>query len=107
MHQLWQMCGSMSSALHLPCGLFRLCEMCIRDRCEPYITADYRGTMEDTDLVMAGVYTLLELLEADRVIIAIESNKPEAIRVLTEIAENKRDQKDQVKVCLLYTSRCV
>lgn len=45
-----------------------------------------------------GVYTLLELLEVNRVIIAIESNKPEAIRVLTEIAENKRDQKDQVKV---------
>ncbi len=66
--------------------------------CEPYITADYRGAMEDTDLVMAGVYTLLELLEVNRVIIAIESNKPEAIRVLTEIAENKRDQKDQVKV---------
>lgn len=66
--------------------------------CEPYITADYRSAIEDADLIMAGVYTLLELLEADRVIIAIESNKPEAIRILTEIAENKRDKNDQVKV---------
>ena len=66
--------------------------------CEPYITADYRGVMEDADLVMSGVYTLLELLEVERILIAIESNKPEAIRILTEIAENNRDQKDQVKV---------
>ena len=66
--------------------------------CEPYITADYRGVMEDAPLVMTGVYILLELFQVDRVIIAIESNKPKAIRVLTRIAENERDKEDRVKV---------
>ncbi len=69
--------------------------------CEPYITADYRGAIEDSDAVMSGVYTLLELLQVERVIIAIESNKPEAIRVLTEIADSERDKKHQVEVLKL------
>lgn len=70
--------------------------------CEPFITADYREAMEDSWEVLSGVYALWEMLGADRVIIAIENNKPEAIRILTQIAESDtRDPDDHVKVLTL------
>lgn len=54
--------------------------------CEPYITSDYREAVENSWDVMSGVYALLDMLKAQRVIIAIESNKPKAIEVLNRIA---------------------
>jgi len=70
--------------------------------CEPYITADYREAMENSWDVLSGVYTLWEMLGADRVIIAIENNKSEAIKVLTHIAESDtRDPNDRVRVLTL------
>lgn len=54
--------------------------------CEPYITADYRECMENSWDIVSGVQTLMELLDIRRVIIAIERNKPAAIRELSNIA---------------------
>ncbi len=54
--------------------------------CEPYITADYRECMENSWDIVSGVQTIMEFLEAKRVIIAIENNKPAAIAELTKIA---------------------
>ena len=54
--------------------------------CEPYITADYRVCMENSWDIVSGVQTLMELLNIRRVIIAIERNKPAAIRELSNIA---------------------
>ncbi len=73
--------------------------------CEPYITADNREVIENSWAVMSGVYAVLEILGIDRVIIGIENNKPEAIKILTEIAENeKHDPEDRVKVLPLKAS---
>lgn len=69
--------------------------------CEPYITADYREAMENSWEIMSGVFSLLEILKAQRVIIAIEANKPAAIDVLTRIAENENDPEDKVRVLKL------
>lgn len=73
--------------------------------CEPYITADNREVIENSWAVMSGIYAVLEILDIDRVIIGIENNKPEAIKILTEIAENpKYDPEDKVKVLPLKAS---
>ena len=69
--------------------------------CDPYITSDYREAVENSWDVMSGVYALLDMLKAQRVIIAIESNKPKAIEVLNRIAENENDPEDRVKVLKL------
>lgn len=69
--------------------------------CEPYITADYRECMENSWDIMSGVYAISQLLGVDRVIIGIENNKPEAIKVLTKIADNSNDPDDKVKVMTL------
>lgn len=69
--------------------------------CEPYITADYRECIEHADDIMEGVYRIKELMGFDRVIIGVEDNKPEAIRILHEIAADKRDINDSVNLLQL------
>ncbi len=53
--------------------------------CEPYITVDYREAMDNSWDVLSGVYTLAEILKIEKVVIAVEDNKPEAIKILRAI----------------------
>ncbi len=70
--------------------------------CEPYITADYRECIENSWDVLSGVYTVKKMLGIERAIIAVEDNKPEAIRVLQEIADSEiNDPTDKVQVIKL------
>lgn len=67
--------------------------------CEPYITADNREAIENAESVLEGVYTMRDLLHIERVIIAVENNKPDVIETLTRIADNpERDPDDNVRV---------
>ncbi|MCI8553961.1 MAG: electron transport complex subunit RsxC [Clostridiales bacterium] len=66
--------------------------------CEPYITADYRECMESSWDVISGVQTVMEFLDASRVIIAVESNKPAAIAELSKIAARVTTPERQVQV---------
>ena len=54
--------------------------------CEPYITSDYREILENSWNVICGINILMDLLKVNNVLIGIEDNKPEAIKVLTELA---------------------
>ena len=73
--------------------------------CEPYITADHREIVENSWAVVSGVYAVAELLSIDRVIIGIEDNKPDAIKIMREIADNEKfDPKDIVRVLPLKAS---
>jgi electron transport complex protein RnfC len=69
--------------------------------CEPYITADERCCLENFNDVLEGVYLIKEILGIDKVIIAIENNKEEAIQKLYSIASDARDKDDTVKVMRL------
>lgn len=53
--------------------------------CEPYITVDYREAIDNSWDVLSGVYTLAEILKIENVVIAVEDNKPEAIKILRAI----------------------
>jgi len=55
--------------------------------CEPYITSDYREIIENSWNIIGGINILVELLKVKNVWIGIEDNKPEAIKVLTHLAE--------------------
>ncbi len=66
--------------------------------CEPYITSDYRECLENSWDIISGVRTVMEFLDTVRVIIAIENNKPEAIRVLSEIAASVTEPGREVTV---------
>ncbi len=69
--------------------------------CEPFITVDYRECMENSWDILAGVYLLKDLLGFKQVIIAVEDNKPEAFRVLKNIADHSEDVHDEVKLMVL------
>lgn len=69
--------------------------------CEPYITSDYRECIESPEDIMYGIYRIKKLLGVDRVIICVEDNKPEAIRILSEIAAKDDRAGDAVKIMKL------
>ncbi len=54
--------------------------------CEPYITSDYRQMVEAPEEVIDGICQVMRWLEIPKAIIGIETNKPEAIRILKEKA---------------------
>ena len=53
--------------------------------CEPYITADTRTMLDESDYVVKGVKLLEKYLNVDEVVIGVEKNKPEAIKKLKEL----------------------
>ena len=69
--------------------------------CEPYITADYRECMENTEDILYGIYLVKRILGLKKVIIGVEDNKPKALQKLSEIASEKYDAEDEVKVMRL------
>jgi len=64
--------------------------------CEPYLTSDYRVMLEEPEKIIQGLKVILKLFEHAEGIIAIEDNKPEAIKVMSKLVEN--ESKIQVKV---------
>ncbi len=67
--------------------------------CEPYVTSDHREALENGKNVLEGIYKVKEILEVQRVLIAVEDNKPDVIQRLSEIANDpQRDPLDQVRV---------
>lgn len=65
--------------------------------CEPYITVDYRECIDNSWDVMNGIHLVKDMLGFKKVVIAVEDNKPEAIKVLTRIAE-KDDPNNEIRV---------
>ncbi len=72
--------------------------------CEPYITADYRECMENYSDVLDGIYLVKKIYGIKNVVICVESNKPKAIRKLYNMASDKRDSDDTVKLMKLPSS---
>lgn len=62
------------------------------------LTTDYRECMENSWDIVSGVQTIMEFLDAGRVIIAIEKNKPAAIEELSKIARSVSTPQRQVQV---------
>lgn len=67
--------------------------------CEPYLTSDYRVMMETPELIIEGLKVVLTLFENARGVLAVENNKPEAVKKLTELVKGE----DRISVCPLKT----
>lgn len=67
--------------------------------CEPYLTSDYRRMIEEPEVIINGLKTILLLFEGAKGIIAIEDNKPEAIAKLRELVKDE----ENISVKVLYT----
>lgn len=70
--------------------------------CEPYLGCDNRVMVDHTDHILEGIALVCRVLAVDRVIIAIEENKPEAIkRFNSKLHTKKYDMPKDVKVQVL------
>ncbi len=69
--------------------------------CEPYLTSDHRVMLEDAELLLTGCKALMKALDAPECIIAVESNKKDAIRVIEESILYRKE--DSIRVAKLKT----
>lgn len=69
--------------------------------CEPFITVDYRECIENTRNIVDGVYLLKDILGFKNIVIAVEDNKPDAIKILKDIADMDNHKDNAVKVMTL------
>ena len=69
--------------------------------CEPYITVDYRECIEHAYDILGGIDVLKKYFGFSRVIIAVEDNKPAAIKKLSAIADEDLDAGNIVRVMTL------
>lgn len=67
--------------------------------CEPYITCDYRVMMEYAEQFLQGVAYLKLALGAERAIIGIEDNKPDAAKRIADLIESKGITDITVGIC--------
>jgi electron transport complex protein RnfC len=57
--------------------------------CEPYLTADHRMLLEKTEQILYGTLILKKILGARNTYIAVEDNKPDAIKLIGEKLRDK------------------
>ena len=67
--------------------------------CEPYLNADYRLMIENSEEIAAGMKILMRAVGVDKGYIAIEDNKPDAIREMEKASLSDTS----IKVVLLRT----
>ena len=67
--------------------------------CEPYISADDLLIREHSPSILDGINILDKILSPENILIGIEDNKPEAIKVLQQVTANN----DKIQVCVLPT----
>lgn len=73
--------------LRVPEG--KRCEVVIVNgaECETHLTSDYRLLLESPRRIMEGLRAAMRVLNVSRGVVAIEDNKPQAIRVMEEYAK--------------------
>ncbi len=64
--------------------------------CEPFITANHRLMLERPGQLIKGLKILIRVFGLEKGVIAIEDNKPDAIKLLSEMTEN--DPEIEIKV---------
>jgi electron transport complex protein RnfC len=52
--------------------------------CEPFLTADYRLMLEESDKIINGLKLIMKVVDAKNGYIGIEMNKPDAIKLMKE-----------------------
>lgn len=67
--------------------------------CEPYITANHRLMLERGEEVVRGLKILMHALKVHEGILAIEDNKPDAIKNLKELTA----QEKEIRICEMKT----
>lgn len=57
--------------------------------CEPYLTADHRLMLESPEKIVHGLKAMMKVVDVQKGLIGIESNKPDAIEVMKKAVEKE------------------
>jgi H+/Na+-translocating ferredoxin:NAD+ oxidoreductase subunit C len=57
--------------------------------CEPFLTSDYRLMLEQPEAVLEGLLIIMRAVGAARGIVAIEDNKPQALKAMTAVSRGR------------------
>ncbi|QYJ80399.1 electron transport complex subunit RsxC [Shewanella acanthi] len=71
--------------------------------CEPYISADDRLMREYSQDILSGIGIIHRLLSPKRIVIAIEDNKPEAIKAMQQAVKESELPTSTVRVTVIPT----
>ncbi len=66
--------------------------------CEPYLTSDHREMLESTEEIINGLKLTMKVFGLSEGYIAIENNKPDAIKAMTDAANRETDVKINIVV---------
>jgi electron transport complex protein RnfC len=66
--------------------------------CEPFLTADHRLMVEETEKVRDGILILKRVLGVEKVRVGIEANKPDALRAMQETCSAAGIEVDALEV---------
>ena len=66
--------------------------------CEPYLTADHRLMLEKPEQILVGVQLIKHAVNCAKAYIGIEMNKPDAIKLLTDLLKEKAAQYPGIEV---------
>jgi electron transport complex protein RnfC len=70
--------------------------------CEPFLTADQRLMMEKSDAIWQGIRILRHILGGPKIRVAIEDNKPEAIKAMEKALEKADGDVEIVSLTTAY-----
>lgn len=56
--------------------------------CEPYLTADTREVLENSETILSGIKAVMKYLEINTCVIGIERNKPECIDLMNSLVKD-------------------
>lgn len=56
--------------------------------CEPYLTNDHALMLEKAEEIMVGIRITMKALSVEKAYVGIENNKPDAIKLLSNLAKN-------------------
>lgn len=70
--------------------------------CEPFLTCDHRIMLEYTSDLLDGTAILQHFVQASRIIIGIEANKPDAVEVLRKAAAQRRMEVEVLPLAVKY-----
>ena len=59
--------------------------------CEPFLTSDHRLMLERSQEIIMGIKIVLKSLKIQQALIGIEDNKPDAIKLLTDLCQKEKD----------------
>lgn len=70
--------------------------------CEPFLTCDHRVMLEFADELLDGTEILQHFIQARRVIIGVEANKPDAVRLLRKVAAERNMEVEVLPLAVKY-----